>query len=179
MGQRLNLEIRTIENVQLNVYYHWSGFTESAISKGLGLINSNARTFKQVFEYLETTGAGLVAFNEEEANELLQRHDITPTNIDPSRNDGLIGIDNEAIRQTRFWEEQRLELDFCNDQYGAEKIFWKRTEVSNILYYHDKVPTLKHLLFYGKIHEFEQFAKDVNTPNHMFITFDELYMWVE
>lgn len=179
MGQRLNLEIRTIDNVRLNVYYHWSGFTASAMSKGLRLIKSNARTFKQVFEYLENEGAGLVAFNREEANELLQNHGVAPTNIDPDRNSGLIGIDTEAMQATRYWEEQRLELDFYNDRFGAKELFWHMTSVSDILYYHDKVPTLSQLQFYGEINEFEQFVEDVNTPDHMFIMFDEMYMWVE
>lgn len=85
MGQRLNLEIKTNDKTLANCYYHWSGYTSSALELTkiiLDNLSDKELTQDYAVELLKLTGAG-----------------------NSDRNDGLIGITDKDIEDTRYWAE--------------------------------------------------------------------------
>lgn len=124
MGQRLNIEITDNGNVLANAYYHWSGYTDSAIYLTSEIIKQMKFTqFIQdkgvkAIALLEHTGAGM---NEEEmkkAKELYNR----PFNPASDRNGGLISVSPEGIEDTRRWEEARVTIDLTAERVDFEAI---------------------------------------------------------
>ena len=131
MGQRLNIEIKENEKTLANAYYHWSAYTDSS----LGLtehILKNIDFFKHenniinAIRLLETTGAGLT-FKEKA---LFKKDFADFENIEfeecTGRNDGLIAISESGIRDTRSWEEGRVEIDLTNKTVNFN-VVWKET----------------------------------------------------
>lgn len=116
MGQRLNIEIYSGDEVLANSYYHWSGYTSSA----LNLTNTIIENFEKIQEenkvlrairLLETTGARLTIEEINYANSKGIKKTFEPAK---SRNDGLIAISNKGIENTRLWEEARVKIDIEN-----------------------------------------------------------------
>lgn len=102
MGQRLNIEIVKNGDVLANSYYHWSGFSNSAVNLTIDII----KTFDYVKRYqvekyinnqdllfairlLEITGAGLNDI--EKARKILEDQTMN-LKLQPckGRNDGII-----------------------------------------------------------------------------------------
>lgn len=123
MGQRLNIEILKNGEVLANSYYHWSGFSNSAINLTIHIINNFDYIKKyKVEEYikkqdllfairlLEETGAGV---NDIEKTRKLLEDQTMNLKLKPciNRNEGIIGITKEDIEETRYWEEGRLTID--------------------------------------------------------------------
>lgn len=110
MGQRLNIEIRKDNKVLANAYYHWSGYTSSALGLTSKILNSQFLNIsfisdkEKAIRLLEETGAGLTEneFNEEFTNKEYKQA------VD--RNEGLIAISQEGISETQKWEEARVEI---------------------------------------------------------------------
>ena len=91
MGQRLNLEIKTNDTTLANCYYHWSGYTSSALELTkivLDNLSDKELTQDYAVELLKLTGAG-----------------------DSDRNDGLIGVTDEDIEDTRYWAEASVYIN--------------------------------------------------------------------
>ena len=123
MGQRLNIEIVKNGKVLANSYYHWSGFSNSAINLTIQIINNFEYIKKyRVEEYiknqsllfairlLEETGAGVD--NIEKTRKLLEDQTMN-LKLKPciDRNEGIIAIIKEDIEETRYWEEGRVSID--------------------------------------------------------------------
>lgn len=83
MGQRLNIEIKNKEKVLANSYYHWSGYSDSAVDLAVTIIKKfdyikrwklepyiKNQDLLFAIRLLEETDAGIVAI--EEARELLE-----------------------------------------------------------------------------------------------------------
>lgn len=126
MGQRLNIEILKNGEVLANSYYHWSGFSNSAINLAIHIINNFDYVKKhKVEEYiknqdllfairlLEETGAGVEDI--EETRKLLEDQTMN-LKLKPciNRNEGIIAITKEEIEETRYWEEGRVSIDIEN-----------------------------------------------------------------
>lgn len=114
MGQRLNIEIKIAGKVQANAYYHWSGYTNSA--KGIAFsILREAYKFPdgdpalRAIRLLEISGAGLTYPESCEALKMYPEETFSPNE---GRNNGLIAITPDAIKETRSLEEGRITLDF-------------------------------------------------------------------
>lgn len=98
MGQRLNIEILDNKEVLANCYYHWSGYTSSALHLTKEIIGSSMirdeflQAIPDKIAYavalLKLTGAG---------------------NVD--RNAGLISTSTEDIEETRRWQEAGVYID--------------------------------------------------------------------
>lgn len=123
MGQRLNMEILKNGEVLANSYYHWSGFSNSAINLAIHIINNFDYVKKyKVEEYiknqdllfairlLEETGAGVEDI--EETRKLLEDQTMN-LKLKPciNRNEGIIAITKEEIEEMRYWEEGRVSID--------------------------------------------------------------------
>jgi len=141
MGQRLNLEI-TKDNygtILAAGYYHWSGYTYSAMQVVIQALNAiqemgedeyqNLRKKSDILtaiRILEATGAGLcevdrevVKSSRDAAHEMFPDEEFKPV-ID--RNHGLIEITEEGIKMIQYWEEAKVQIcldDLTIDFYSA------------------------------------------------------------
>ena len=163
MGQRLNIEIKINGEVQANAYYHWSGYTSSALNL-TELILEQYEDFLDRIEpklsairLLETTGAGLTPEELEKAKEEYSEVTFGKCN---GRNSGLIAISEEGMNETRLWEEGRVTIDFD-----------KETIDFNVWSTWDKKEYLEE---YGKLPE-----KEINDSDFNIMTFEELIKFSE
>lgn len=126
MGQRLNIEIVKNGRVLANSYYHWSGFSNSAINLVIQIIQNYEYIKKYNVEkyiknqdlllairLLEETGAGLN--NTDIARNILKDETMNLKLKEcQGRNEGIIGITQGDIEETRAWEEGRVSIDIEN-----------------------------------------------------------------
>ena len=129
MGQRLNIEIRKDDKVLANAYYHWSGYTSSAlvltseILKNIDNVNFNNDVVKAV-KLLEVTGAGLTksefGFLSDDIRNIAFKSAI-------DRTDGLIAISEKGISDTQYWEEAKVEIHLDTKNIKLE-LYWDSTE---------------------------------------------------
>lgn len=127
MGQRLNIEIEENDEVLANAYYHWSGYTSSALEitkiilNNLLKVNYENRTINAV-KLLETTGAKLT---KNEITYILK--EIPEANkfsfeVATDRNEGLIAISEEEKQETRDWGEARVTINLTNNTVNFQAI---------------------------------------------------------
>lgn len=127
MGQRLNIQFEDNTGVLANSYYHWSGYTSSAmyltneiISSDLisDLIDDTSISNKvKAVKLLELTGAGLTI---DEFNNDFPSHLYKEAN---NRTEGLIAISKEGIEETQSWEEARVTINLDTQQIHFN-IYW-------------------------------------------------------
>lgn len=134
MGQRLNIEIVKNGRVLANSYYHWSGFSNSAINLVIQIIQHYEYIKKYNVEkyiknqdlllairLLEETGAGLN--NTDIARNILKDETMNLKLKEcQGRNEGIIGIIQEDIEETRAWEEGRVSIDIENKKIDFDVI---------------------------------------------------------
>lgn len=134
MGQRLNIEIVKNGRVLANSYYHWSGFSNSAINLVIQIIQHYEYIKKYNVEkyiknqdlllairLLEETGAGLN--NTDIARNILEDETMNLKLKEcQGRNEGIIGIIQEDIEETRAWEEGRVSIDIENKKIDFDVI---------------------------------------------------------
>ena len=117
MGQRLNIEIKINGKVRANAYYHWSGYTQTAKNIALSILKDaykfldSAPTLRAI-RLLEISDAVLTDSERCEALKMYPKETFSPCE---GRNNGLIAITPDAIKETRRWEEGRITLDFDNN----------------------------------------------------------------
>lgn len=126
MGQRLNVEIKNRGHLLANAYYHWSGYTGTAvcltmivlskISEDETLRSKCRDTREYAIRLLEETGAGISVREREETKKFprLKQYKIQDA-VD--RNKGLIAITKSGMQETRKWEEARTTVDI-----GTQKV---------------------------------------------------------
>lgn len=134
MGQRLNIEIVGNGEVLANSYYHWSGYTGSAIGLTLQIldkidtIDATMPLLHAAVELLQYTGAGL---NRSEKTRVLSEmsgiYDGIQFKDANSRNEGLLSVTREGIQDTRCWEEGRVTLDITNRtiNFNVQSVYTK------------------------------------------------------
>lgn len=129
MGQRLNLEIKKGDKVLANAYYHWGGFTGSAIHICYDAIkylkkDKSANDLTRAVQALITTGATLT----EPEWEALQKMDtggrIFVKPISADRNDGLIAVSEKGIEETQYWGEQHIYIYLDKNTVDVYPAFW-------------------------------------------------------
>lgn len=111
MGQRLNIEIKKKDKVLANCYYHWSGFSNSAVNLALDIIKNfeyidkfetkdptNNKDLLFAIKLLEKTGAGV---NEIEATRELLGNEHLKLQPCKSRNDGIIRNNRRTNRRNK------------------------------------------------------------------------------
>ena len=123
MGQRLNIQFEDNTGVLANAYYHWSGYTSSAMLLTNQIISSDliddtsiSNKVKAV-KLLELTGAGLT---KEEFNDDFPSHLYKESK---DRTNGLIAISKEGIEETQSWEEARVTIDLDAQQIYFN-VYW-------------------------------------------------------
>lgn len=128
MGQRLNLQIiNETTHVGLNVYYHWSGYSYSALAIGKDFLDMyNKELFKdedfmvRCAKLLKETGA---QFTEKETNYINKyfQPEIAKKLLEgglekANRNMGLLSVSSGGILETIDWEEARVEFRFSENK---------------------------------------------------------------
>ena len=120
MGQRLEILIMKDGKELANAYYHWSAYTSSSfeLAKEIVMAIKNRKVrqkdeLKKAIRLLEITGAG-VTQDEKEYLRRFKKFKFMPCN---GRNEGLIAISPEGMKETRDWQEGQVFIDI-----GKQKV---------------------------------------------------------
>lgn len=134
MGQRLNLQIiNETTNVGLNVYYHWSGYSASALAIGKEFLDMyNKELFKdedfmvRCAKLLKETGA---QFSKKETNYINKyfQPEIAKKLLEggpekANRNMGLLSVSPGGILETIYWEEACVEFRFIENKLARVRL---------------------------------------------------------
>lgn len=134
MGQRLNLQIiNETTNVGLNVYYHWSGYSDSALAIGKEFLDMyNKELFKdedfmvRCVKLLKETGA---QFSEKETNYInkyfqpeMAKKLLEGGPEKANRNMGLLSVSSGGILETIDWEEACVEFRFSENKLARVRL---------------------------------------------------------
>ena len=126
MGQRLNIELLNNGKLLANCYWHWKGYTRTAIELTDGIIQNELVEAKPTVEtairIFQSLGAGLlndggVVEDFKLAKELVGDEAVEGTD----RNLGLIAITTESMERIEGWEEARVQIDLATKRinFGA------------------------------------------------------------
>lgn len=117
MGQRLVITIHAFDEDIATIYYHWSAYTTSAIYEAERLISDAewkaAKTKDELIlaltKQLELQGGG-VSFND--LNVFRKMYLNREFKEDTDRNEGLIAISADGIKNQQYWSEGDMTIDF-------------------------------------------------------------------
>jgi len=120
MGQRLVVNIVKNNIVLANAYYHWSGYTDSALCITVDCIKRFAETkyeddIEKAIDMLYATGAGMELA--EENNKIFLEYKAKnpffsiPFVKGTDRNSGLIAIAKDSITESQNWSEGDVFID--------------------------------------------------------------------
>jgi len=129
MGERLNIEIIKNGKTLANAYYHWSGYSNSAVElastiiKNIEKINVKDSDLLFAIRLLESTGAGLTDREIEFAKTIDGLNNVEFKEC-KGRSEGLIGISQDEINQTRKWQEHALYI-YLDEKRMSFQVFWK------------------------------------------------------
>ena len=125
MGQRLVIDIRDNEKVLANAYYHWSGYTGSAIEltnqilDNIDHVNPEYTDIQKAVWLLYKTGA---RFNEKECYWMgKQGIDIEPFEFafdghPIDRNEGLVCVSEKGETENVTWEEAHVDINILTKE---------------------------------------------------------------
>jgi hypothetical protein len=172
MGQRLNIEIKENDKVLANSYYHWSGYTSSSLQLAqIILDNINQVNFEDrivnAIKLLETTGAGLTEREIEYAKTYIKDFNNYTFEECSGRNDGLISIGVDGIKETEYWEEARVEINLDTKiidfkavwEYTKDKYIGECQEYNNVKY--EDVPVYDINLHNISFNNFSKIAETI------------------
>lgn len=133
MGQRLNIQIEANDTdtnetkVLANCYYHWSGYTSSAMELVNEIVESGIYKLdildpvEKAIRLLEATGAGLAE------DELTELYNTPKYKVSTNRNDGLIAISEEGTNRVAEWEESRVTINLTTGSINMSDMFYDET----------------------------------------------------
>lgn len=136
MGQRLNIEIKRKNKVIVNSYYHWSGYSHSAIHLTAAILNTINNTDASLFIndkiyatcLLATTGARIM----DDQLKYAKKYGFTDNELDlltkgVNRDDGLISLRPKYQKDFRKWEEARVSIDLDSRTVNMRYAFLEYT----------------------------------------------------
>ena len=148
MGQRLNIQIEantpdTNETkVLANCYYHWSGYTSSAMELVNEIVKSGIYNLdildpvEKAIRLLEATGAGLAE------DELTDAYNTPKYKVSTDRNMGLIAISEEGTDRVADWEESRVTINLTTGSINMSDMFYDETDEFSSEVYETKLKNL-------------------------------------
>ena len=166
MGQRLNIQIEATDTdtnetkVLANCYYHWSGYTSSAMELVKEIVDSGIYKLdildpvEKAIRLLEATGAGLAE------DELTEMYNTPKYKESTDRDIGLIAISEKGIKATVEWEESRVTINLTTGSINMSDMFYDETDEFSSAVYETKIKNLYEL------------KADLNSS---FDTFQDLY----
>ena len=151
MGQRLNIQIEANDTdtnetkVLANCYYHWSGYTSSA----MGLVNEIVESgiykldildpVEKAIRLLEATGAGLAG------DELTDTYYEPKYRVASNRNSGIIAISEKGTNRVVDWEESRVTINLTTGSINMSDMFYDETDEFSSAGYETYVKNLYEL----------------------------------
>jgi hypothetical protein len=177
MGQRLNIEIRKDNEVLANAYYHWSGYTSSALEltdeilKNINNVNFDNNVVRAV-KLLEVTGAGLTSSEIDNLSEDMKNINFKKP-ID--RNEGLIAISEKEIKDTQFWEEARVEIHLDTQNIILD-LYW---DIDEDAYIYEATIDYKKVSFEKFNLLKDEILENIKNKNYYFIYNNEKYGFIE
>ena len=177
MGQRLNLSINKNGKVLANCYYHWSGYTNSAMEKArqaLDILEEQEEVgVKEAILALKETGAGIDAKNAQ--NYVKPDEEI-------HRNDGIIATTEEDIKETEMWSECEIIIDMGTRKVNLFNAITEYDEEDIQEYFDIDISTLNRL----EVEDLEQvdidnfwYPQDFFEENSLFKYKDGFYGIIE
>lgn len=140
MGQRLNLSINKNGKVLANCYYHWSGYTNSAMEKArqaLDILEEQEEVgVKEAILALQETGAGIDAKNAQ---------NYVEPDEEIHRNDGIIATTEEDIKETEMWSECEIIIDMGTRKVNLIDAISEYDEEDIKEYFNIDISTLEEL----------------------------------
>ena len=194
MGQRLNIQIEannptTNETVVLaNCYYHWSGYTSSAMNLVSEIVDSGIYNLdildpvEKAIRLLEATGAGLAK------NELTDTYNTPKYKVSSDRSKGLIAISEEGTNRVADWEESRVTINLTTGSINMSDMFYDETDVFSM---EDRQNHQKNLYelkadlnssfdtFHALYAELKDNVLDIHDGCYMFVQEDCIYRTIE
>ena len=165
MGQRLNIEIMSGDEVLANSYYHWSAYTGSALHLTKKIIMAvdiviGETELEKAVRLLELTGAGVNNIERERINsDFASRFANIEFRDCTDRNAGLLAVTEEGIEETRYWEEGRVTIHLDSRTIDFS-VFWDTDSESYEEEYEESaedIPLVDDFNFYSipfeKLHE--------------------------
>ena len=134
MEQILNIQIEANDTdtyetkVLANCYYHWSGYTSSAMELVNEIVESGIYNLdildpvEKAIRLLEATGAGLAE------DELTDTYNEPKYEKAISRNMGLIAISEEGTNRVAEWEESRVTINLTTGSINMSDMFYDETD---------------------------------------------------
>ena len=134
MGQRLNIQIEANDTdtyetkVLANCYYHWSGYTSSAMGLVNEIVDSGVYNLdildpvEKAIRLLEATGAGLAE------DEITDTYNTPKYKVSTDRNLGLIAISEEGKNSTVKYEESRVTINLTTGSINMSDMFYDETD---------------------------------------------------
>ena len=151
MGQRLNIQIEANDTdsneivVLANCYYHWSGYTSSAMELVKKIVESGIYNLdildpvEKAIRLLEATGAGLAG------DELTDTYYAPKYKVSSDRNKGLIAISEEGKKSTVKYEESRVTINLTTGSINMSDMFYDETDEFSSAGYETYVKNLYEL----------------------------------
>ena len=194
MGQRLNIQIEATDTdtnetkVLANCYYHWSGYTSSAMELVYEMVSSGIYNLdisdpvEKAIRLLEETGAGLAK------DELTDTYNETKYKISTHRNNGLIAISEKGIKETMTWEESRVTINLTTGSIDMSDMVYDETDVFSM---EDRQNHQKNLYelkadlnssfdtFHALYAELKDNVLDIHDGCYMFVQEDCIYRTIE
>ena len=134
MGQRLNIQIEANDTdtnetkVLANCYYHWSGYTSTAMELVYEMVSSEIYNLdildpvEKAIRLLEATGAGLAE------DELTEMYNTPKYKVSTDRNLGLIAISEEGTKRVADWEESKVTINLTTGSINMSDMFYDETD---------------------------------------------------
>jgi hypothetical protein len=132
MGQRLIITIRQNNEDLAKIYYHWSGYTYSALRETKEIIgciyNHEDETLKEmklrIIKFLEDNGGGIKG----DASEFEYIQKMYPNETFKtdgySRSNGLIALSEEGMKDLQSWSEGDIIIDLDDDRVENTVYGW-------------------------------------------------------
>ena len=194
MGQRLNIQIEANDidtnktEVLANCYYHWSGYTSSAMELVNEIVNSGIYNLdildpiEKAIRLLEATGAGLAE------DELTDTYNTPKYKVSTDRDLGLIAISEKGINETRKWEESRVTINLTTGSIDMSDMFYDVTDEFAAPIYEKKVKSIYKLkadlnssfdTFHALYAELKDNALDISDECCIFVQNAVIYRTIE
>lgn len=119
MGQRLVMTVRKEQKDIAKIYFHWSGYSDSALEEAKSLlaqIDVNENNIKKlqldIIRVCESKGGGIDGG--EKSKEFSYVRNMFPNvkfKEDPHRNNGLVALSESGMREVQGWSEGDLVID--------------------------------------------------------------------
>lgn len=182
MGQRLNIEIKSGEEIIANAYYHWAAYSDSAYELAEIIVNEfdnvkDMDKFGQAIALLQKTGSGVDSGDFDTAKSKLPEDFqlIRATN----RNNGITSISEEGMTETRNWEEGRVTIDLDSKTIDFD-VFTKLDDVEDpeIELKMKNAKQLDFNPFEMSFEDIEKLGLVVSTPSEVFMIDEMCYQCI-